>query len=294
MARRKTTGFGLSASDAFTGLIDYGLFSERIPPCFSSVGLSAHVPPALARLMTENADKQLKKLLKNKCHDYVRYDSMRHINIPRQLGIPHPESYIVQCLALKRCWDKIKNHCAKPAMPASRIFVRKGDGTRLFRMNYKGRERLEDEEKDLRGMMGARYMVRADIANCFPSIYTHSIPWALHSRSKAKKNRSLVLEGNLLDRVTRDTRDGQTNGLLIGPHASNVLSEIVLTDIDRRLVASHGRYSRHIDDYEYPARTYEEAERFVRNLGIQLREYELNPPYSRMAGKRGDVRRQVS
>ena len=275
MARRQTTGLGLSASDAFTGLIDYGLFSERIPPCFSSVGLSGHVPPALARLLTENDDKQLKKLLRNKRHDYMRYDSMRHINIPRQLGIPHPESYIVQCLALKRCWDKIKKHCARPAMPVSRLFARKGDGTRLFRMNYKGRERLEDEETDLRGMMGARYMVRADIANCFPSIYTHSIPWALHSRSTAKKKQSLVLAGNLLDRVTRDTRDGQTNGLLIGPHASNVLSEIVLTDIDRRLVASHGRYSRHIDDYEYFARTYEEAEGFVRDLGIQLREYEL-------------------
>ena len=225
--------------------------------------------------MTENDDKQLQKLLKNKCHDYIRYDSMRHINIPRQLGIPHPESYVVQCLALKRCWDNVKKHCAKPDIPVSRIFVRKGDGTRLFRMNYKGRERFENEEEDLRAMMGACYMVRADIANCFPSIYTHSIPWALHTRSKAKRNRSLTLDGNLLDKVTRDTRDGQTNGLLIGPHASNVLSEIVLTDIDRKLVKKHGRYSRFIDDYTYAARSHEKAETFVRDLSIQLREYEM-------------------
>ena len=275
MARRQTTGLGLSPSEAFTGLIDYGLFSERMPPCFSSAGLSRHVPPALVPLMTENDNEQLKKLLKNKRHDYIRYDSMRHTNIPRQLGIPHPESYIVQCLALKRHWDKIKRHCAKPTIPVSRIFVRKSAGTRLFRMNYKGLERFEDEEEDLRARSGARYMVRTDISNCFPSIYTHSIPWALHGHGKAKKDRSLLLDGNLLDRVTQDTRDGQTNGLLIGPHASNVLSEIVLTGVDRRMVASYGRYSRHIDDYEYAAGTYEEAESFVRDLGIQLREYDL-------------------
>ena len=275
MARKQTTGLSLSASDAFTGLIDYGLFSERIPPCFSSEGLSAHVPPALLPLMTENDVERLKTLLKNKCHDYIRYDAMRHTNIPRQLGIPHPESYIVQCLALKRYWDKIKRHCAKPDMPVSRTFVRKGDSTRLFRMNYKGIERFQDEEDDLRAISGTRYMVHTDISTCFPSIFTHSIPWALHGRRRAKRKRSLRLEGNLLDRVTRDTRDGQSNGLLIGPHASNVLSEIVLTAIDRKLVAKYGRYSRHIDDYQYAARTYEEAEGFVRDLGVQLREYEL-------------------
>lgn len=275
MARRQTTGLRLSASDAFTGLIDYGLFSERIPPCFSSERLSAQVPPALLPLMTENDIKRLKKLLNNKCHDYIRYDSVRHTNIPRSLGIPHPESYIVQCLALKRYWAEIKRHCAKPGMPVSRIFVRKGDGTRLFRMNYKGIERFEAEEDDLRAVSGTRYMVRADISNCFPSIFTHAIPWALHGRLRAKRKRSLRLAGNLLDRVTRDTRDGQSNGLLIGPHASNVLSEIVLTAIDRKLVAKYGRYSRHIDDYEYAASTYEEAETFVRDLGILLREYEL-------------------
>jgi len=41
------------------------------------------------------------------------------------------------------------------------------------------------------------------------------------------------------------------------------------------MVARHGRYSRHIDDFEYAADTYEDAERFVRDLSAQLRDYEL-------------------
>ncbi len=42
MARRQTTGTGLSADEAFTGLVDYGLFSEKLPPSFTSAGLAHH------------------------------------------------------------------------------------------------------------------------------------------------------------------------------------------------------------------------------------------------------------
>ena len=321
MARRQTTGLDLSAAEAFTGLVDHGLFSEKIPHCFTSEGLSGHVPAGLLSLTDTDDEKLLKKLLKNRRHDYIRYEAMRETNIPRPLGIPHPESYIVQCLALNRNWARIKKHCARPAKPVSRIFVRKGADKRVFQMNYKGWERFEDEEVDIRAMSGAHYIVRAkpvsrifvrkgadkrvfqmnykgwerfedeevdiramsgahyivraDISNCFHSMYTHSIPWAMHGRSKCKRNHSLSLEGNLLDRVAQGTRDGQTNGLLIGPHASNVISELILTKIDRKLVDTYKWYSRHIDDYTFYARTHDEAENFIRDLGMQLRDYEL-------------------
>ena len=256
------------------GLVDFGLFSEKIPPCFSSKGLSTHVPEEFLSLLTEK--ENLGKLIIKSRHDFIRYESLRQKNIPRQLGVPHPEGYIVQCLALKRHWAEIKKHCAKPETPVSRIFVRKTSSKRVFRMNYKGKEHLENEEADIRKMTGARYVVHTDIANCFPSIYTHSIPWALHKRIEAKRNRSLSMAGNLLDRVTQGTRDGQTNGLLIGPHASNVISEIILTKIDHEMIRKeYKRSSRHIDDYTFYARTREEAENFIRDLGMQLREYEL-------------------
>ena len=168
------------------------------------------------------------------------------------MGVPHPDSYIVQCLALKRHWEKIKKHCAKPKIPVSLIFARKISDKRIFQMNYKGIERFENEEADIRTMTGAHYIVRTDISKCFPSIYTHSIPWALHGRSKAKKNHCLSLPGNLLDKATQNTRDGQTNGLLIGPHTSNVISEIILTQIDHEILKKgYDRFSRNIDDYTF-------------------------------------------
>ena len=275
MSRRQTTGLGLTPSRAFIGLLDHGLFSEKIPPCFSSAGLSEYVPARLNSLCKTTSSQELSELLEGTCHDYVRYDVFRPTNIPRQFGIPHPESHAAQCLAIKRHWDKIKRHCATPRVPVSRLFVRRRRGRRVFKINYKGRERIVDEEADLERRIGARYLVRADIANFFPSIYSHSIPWALHGHDKAKSERSILCEGNLLDKVTRNTRDGQTNGLLIGPHTSNVMAELVLARIDRELVKCHGRYKRHIDDYEYAAKTYAEAERFVRHLSLLLRQYDL-------------------
>ena len=259
------------------GLVDYGLFGEKLPSCFTSEGLSTHVPEELLSLIEENDGDELKNILKNRQHDFIRYDSLRKRNIPRPIGIPHPESYILQCLALKRYWMEIKKCCARPKPPVSRIFVRKMSSKRIFKMNYKGRERFENEEMTIHNMMGAHYVVKADISKCFSSIYTHSIPWAMHGRDKAKRDRSILLPGNLLDKTTQGTRDGQTNGLLIGPHASNVISEIILTKVDEIVQRNekYSQFSRHIDDYTFYAKTYDDAEDFIRELRIKLREYEL-------------------
>ena len=233
---RQTTGRDLSAEAAFTGLTDFGLFAEKMPPCFTSEGLSNQVSADLAKIETETNSNNLKKLLDKVTHSQIRYQSLRDINIPRHLAIPHPESYLAHCLAIKRCWRKIKTHCAKPSKPVSRIFVRQTGEDRIFKMNYKGFERLEVEEDEIAYQTGATHMVKADISKCFPSIYTHSIPWAIHGKATAKKNRDLMLEGNLLDRSCQILADSQTNGLAIGPHSSNVISEIILTKIDVTLL----------------------------------------------------------
>lgn len=257
------------------GLVDFGLFGEKAPACFSSKGLTDRIPKRFERLVCETDEKKLKRRIRAR-HDYVRYESLRNVNVPRQMGIPHPESYIVQCLSLNRHWTTIKKHCAKPSVPVSRVYVRKMPGEKVFDMNYKGRQQFDHEEADINRMTGARYAVKADISNCFPSIYTHTIPWALVGRNKAKSDRSVLSPGHLLDTVSQNVRDGQTNGLLIGPHASNVLSEMVLTCVDEQLIKNDYVAVRHIDDYFYFAENHTKAEGFIRELNVQLREFELS------------------
>jgi hypothetical protein len=268
----------LSADDVFIGLVDHGLFAEKIPPCFGSSGLVAQLKPETLQLLDETDENKLKKTIDKRAHDYMRYEALRDINIPRHLGIPHPESHVVQALAIKKHWAEIQQHCDRPDPKISRIHVRHVGEGRIFEMNYKGSEKFDQEEDELVWASGAKYLVKADISACFPSIYTHSIPWALHSRAEAKSKRKLTeLAGNLLDKCTQITRDSQTNGLLIGPHPANIISEIILTTVDIKLISlGHRKFKRHIDDYEFYASSHDEAELFIRNLGLALREYELS------------------
>src|SRR5690606_10219223 len=97
-------------------------------------------------------------------------------------------------------------------------------------------------------------------------------------KSEAKTDSSLSgLFGNLLDKCTQNTKDRQTNGILIGPHTSSIISEIILTSIDVGLQeCGYSRVVRRIDDYEFYAADLQEAEAFVRSLGILLRDYEMS------------------
>lgn len=268
----------LSPDDVLNGLLDHGLFAEKIPPCFTTTGLGEFVSSSMGTLLDETDDDTLKKLLDKRAHDFMRYEALRDSNIPRHLGVPHPEAHAVQALAITKHWQAISTHCNKPKPVFSRIHVRHIGNGRIFEMNYKGNERFRLEEDEQKWMSGAQYVVEADIATCFPSIYTHSIPWALDGKAAAKKSNSLTkLPGNLLDKCTQNTRDRQTNGLLIGPHASNIISEIILTTIDADLQAKgHHKVKRHVDDYRFYAGTYEEAEKFIKDLGLALRAYEMS------------------
>ena len=132
-------------------------------------------------------------------------------------------------------------------------------------------------------------------------MYSHSLPWAikgtswskLHQCTSKKKNKAKGLHCtkhkdvcpnekedlwcNDLDEAVRNSKSGETNGLLIGPHTSNIISEIILTNVDRCLEDSGFKnFVRHIDDYEYFASSEEDAKLFLRQLDIELKKFELS------------------
>lgn len=79
------------------------------------------------------------------------------------------------------------------------------------------------------------YLVTADIKNFYPSIYTHSLAWAIHSTSyiRAKTRRhAFKYLGNRIDKLFQRSNDDRTNGIAIGPAVSDVVSEILLARVD--------------------------------------------------------------
>lgn len=93
------------------------------------------------------------------------------------------------------------------------------------------------------------YVLHTDISDCYGSIYTHSIPWALHSKLIAKKNRKKKsLLGNIVDKHLQDMAYGQTNGIPQGSVLMDFIAEIVLGYSDS--IISEKIEEANISDYE--------------------------------------------
>lgn len=80
------------------------------------------------------------------------------------------------------------------------------------------------------------FLCETDISSCYGSMYTHAIPWAIHSKPIAKnKPNDYGLLGNIIDVHLRAMSYGQTNGIPEGSVLMDLLAEVVLSYIDSEL-----------------------------------------------------------
>jgi len=256
----------MTKDEVFKGLLKEGLFTEQLPPVFQSYDFYNFV------IKKPNVSFRNKKTIP------VTFMSMRNINIPRSLSIPNPFSHFYLCDGIRNYWQEISQHMENNTKTnkykISRIHIRKlKDTDAIFKMNYKNFKYDGNGETDL--LIGKRVLVYADISTFFPSIYTHSIPWAFVGKEVAKSTANKGTYYNVLDKLTRQTKENETHGILIGPHTSNIISEIILTKIDYELSTKGYEFIRHIDDYKCFTKNKDEAELFLIDLEKLLREYGL-------------------
>jgi len=257
----------ISPEELYEGLVGYGIFAEKIPNFLSSK-------------MFLDYTKTLVFPLKLRPKDYIRFSSMRNINVPRSMAIPEPFAFANQCHALSENWANIQEHFREKTRndryKISRIHLRKlFNKPPLFEMNYKNFEKDGAPEQDI--LIKSKYIAEADISNCFPSIYSHAISWALVGKQTAKKYKTDQSQWyNQLDHHIMNVKYGETSGLLIGPHSSNLIAEIILVSIDNELVKKGFKYIRNIDDYQCYAETHEQAEKFLVSLSDELAKFELS------------------
>jgi hypothetical protein len=262
----------ITPKQLYYGLLAHGLFSDKLPPVFSSVNFFDYCQIQA-------------KIFDDVKSTYIFYENMREINIPRQLGIPNPISYQKLCKCLSDNWYKICEHFEKhtsfQSHKISRIHIRKlKNNQALFEMKYRNWQIDGDPEPEI--MIDKRYLVKSDITKCFPSIYTHSLPWTLIGKSNAKANRSNKFWYNKIDYYTQNLRNGETHGLMIGPHTSNLLSEIILTVVDYNLLQKGWNcFIRNIDDYSCYVESYNDGQKFIIDLSDELRNFDLTINYSK-------------
>ncbi len=92
------------------------------------------------------------------------------------------------------------------------------------------------EQQSIELALEYEYVLHTDIADCYGSIYTHSIPWAIHTKPVAKANRDPNGNlGNVIDKHLRDMAFGQTNGIPQGSVLMDFIAEMVLGYADTEL-----------------------------------------------------------
>lgn len=221
----KHSSIPLSSSSLIDRILTKGLLpnqrpsADELPPVFSSETFSTDVARKISAFRTKGSMG----------FDAVEYRLTRADGQIRAAHIPHPVAYANLALAFERHWDHFpdifsnENSYIRPRMHR--------DG-RLIIMRYDSW--LTKTLKSLKWRQDSRYIAHADIANFFPSIYTHSLGWAIDGIKQAKSSKGKAWYDDF-DNHLRKTKRNETNGVLIGPVTSNLVTETILWRVDEKL-----------------------------------------------------------
>lgn len=186
----------------------------------------------------------------------------------RPITLIHPLIYVnlVNFITIEKNWNKILELLNKPkkiiyctSLPVE-SFKRDKDTKGVILNWWKNFEQLQ-----IKKSMEYKYCMHTDISNCYPSIYTHSIPWAIMGKEDAKARKGDNCFGNNLDELIRHMQYGQTNGIPQGSVLMDLIAEIVLNGVDleieKKLTEYKGRVEifRYRDDYRIFGNTIEDV-----------------------------------
>lgn len=199
----------------------------------------------------------------------------------RPYEIMHPVLYVslVNVICEEENWNFIKNRfvefegavvdcCSAPVMSVDN---QSDVATQV--MNWWQKV----EQQSLTYSLEFSHMLHTDVTDCYGSLYTHSISWALHGveEAKAQKGRNSLL-GNKIDSHIQSSRYGQTNGISQGSVLMDFIAEIVLGFVDLEISSelqgrSDFRILRYRDDYRVFANSDDRTEEILKVISDKLR-----------------------
>jgi RNA-directed DNA polymerase len=159
----------------------------------------------------------------------------------RPFQLVHPVMYValVNVITEPKAWADIQlrfqDFAKDPkimslGIPQESLVKRKDQGAQILHW-WQG-----IEQASIEAALDFNYAFHTDITDCYASIYTHSIAWAIHGKPVAKNNRkNMSLIGNLIDARMQDMHHGQTNGISQGSVLLDLVAELVLGYADLEL-----------------------------------------------------------
>ena len=238
---------------------------EELPPIFSSTSFTPKVAKKIAATPVTDTRKKAGGF------DSVEFRMTRFNGVSRMLSLPHPVAHAHLSLCIHDNWDKLDYITTNNSNSVIRPYEHE-DG-RIIIMDYEAS--FEKTKRSLGMEFGNRFRVHTDIATCYPSIYSHAVPWATVGCAHAKKHKTNKRKWfNQLDEKIRWNKRNETNGIPIGPATSNIITECILAKVDESL-RERFEFVRFVDDYTAYCETEEDAREFIRLLGEELGKYKL-------------------
>lgn len=251
--------------DKIKKLIAKGFFPVQLPPAFSTEILSKKYK----RVALEW--EKIKEIPSSKPEKFSVARSSYH---RRPTSIVNPIPYYFLAKEISVSWKDIQKHYKKSTLSLSKPTILGTD--RAINLSKFGELH---EEKIIRSS-GYRYALITDITQFFPTIYTHTIPWALHGKSEAKiHKKDKTYLGNKLDKSSMAIQEWQTMGLPIGPDTSHILAEIIGVGIDLKIKEYLGYWPpgyRYVDDFYLFFSTRNEAEAALSKIIKSINYFELH------------------
>ena len=245
----------------------YGYLPKELPPCFQSNDIADNATYVLKATDCINSRSSVP----------VTYSGFKSEMTRRKFAIPNPYHFCKAASEIVsgeteiiRIFKKSK-YSLRAAISGKPL-----EGETFAMRSYVPSETRTAVEKLYQNN---RIEIRLDINSFFDSIYTHTIPWAIHGLTTSKnRRRDLSLLGNRLDNCMQAMNYSQTNGVLIGNDISRVISEIILCTIDSQIQEKFPNISccRFVDDYYIYAKDANEVQQIIAFIRITLAKYQLS------------------
>jgi hypothetical protein len=247
-------------------LLAKGYLPKELPPAFFSGDFSTYA--------TTKAGRQ--KLEQYRPPDNLTECVSYRLAVPseeyRLLRIPHPATFTCLVGEVTKAFRRLLTKAGVSSFARSRPVYTTAD--------YRAIRPLIDPANISRdralSRSGASFLVKADVSQYYPSLYTHAVGWAIDKKLRQKPNwRNTRLLGKRVDQLLMDMQGKVSQGIPIGNDVSFLLGEIVLGQVDSAL-RHHGRRAfRWYDDYEISCDTLHDAEVALAQLRAELATFNL-------------------
>lgn len=232
-------------------ILGRGYFPRELPPPFTTRAFATCVTDEdidLPSCFSSNANK------KAVCgwHTLARGG-----DTPRVLGLVNPVPFRRLAAEIVESWPRLSRLASNSTLSQSAPIDGPSDGRALVPSHS-----LSDlSGPRSKARFGGEFVLTTDVTQFYPSVYSHSVAWAIEGRARARSGSRKIL-GNRLDALVTACQDRQSVGIPIGPDTSLLLGELVMCGVDRRVRAKFRGVKgfRHVDDYElvFPSRSQAE------------------------------------